>query len=266
MGQCKFVAVAGAVAIAVAGCASDQSTTTSTSPSPVPSPSGAVKQSPTAAQPFAKPLVAQSPAATPNAVPGLIQPTNPNERAKQVQAQINADRAKKDPFASLPPVLISSNNAPRASQTTGDNGQRVPALPTAPIPGALPNLTATGNRRPPNPSGPFPPRPGSQSNNTPSRSNKSPSPAAVPPPPSTTLANEVEVSGIVYVGGIAQAIVKAPSEQTSRYVKVGQRLSDGQVLVKRIEMNSGSEPVVVLEQNGVEVPKSVGEKAPQRPA
>jgi hypothetical protein len=77
------------------------------------------------------------------------------------------------------------------------------------------------------------------------------------------LATAVEVTGVVYVNGRAQAIVKAPNEGTSRYVRVGQRLSDGQVLVKRIEINSGSDPVVVLEENGVEVPKVVGENAAQ---
>jgi hypothetical protein len=70
------------------------------------------------------------------------------------------------------------------------------------------------------------------------------------------------------VGNEPQAIVKAPNEVTSRYVKVGQRLSNGQVLVKRIEMGEGSEPIVVLEENGVEVSKLVGERpaAPAQPA
>ena len=276
MGQRRFVAIAGAIAIAIVGCSSDQSTTTTSSPSPAaPSPAASPSQSPVAAQPFAKPLVAQK-ATTPNAVSGLIQPTNGDERAKQVQAAINADRARKDPFSSLPPVLIKPAS-PQSAQTGSQLAQvpsisgKVPALPTAPQPGSLPTLTATGNR-PPGPSSPFPP---SRSGNSPSRSGNSPStaggrtpssatnaPAAIPTPPSTTLASGVEVSGIVYVGGVAQAIIKAPNEQTSRYVRVGQRLSDGQVLVKRIEMNSGSEPIVVLEQNGVEVPKAVGEQAP----
>jgi hypothetical protein len=72
----------------------------------------------------------------------------------------------------------------------------------------------------------------------------------------------VEVSGVVIVGTEAQAIVKAPNEANSRYVRAGQRLANGQVLVKRIEFNEGSEPIVILEQNGVEVSKLVGERAP----
>jgi hypothetical protein len=50
-----------------------------------------------------------------------------------------------------------------------------------------------------------------------------------------------------------------PEETTSRYVQAGQRLANG-VLVKRIEMNQGINPVVILEQNGIEVVRTVGDK------
>lgn len=76
--------------------------------------------------------------------------------------------------------------------------------------------------------------------------------------PDPVLAKAVEVTGVVQVGGSVQAIVKAPDEPTARYVGVGQRLSNGQVLVKRIEL-AGSEPLVVLEQSGVEVSRAVGQ-------
>jgi hypothetical protein len=82
---------------------------------------------------------------------------------------------------------------------------------------------------------------------------------ALPQLPQPDLARNVEVSGVIQVGNLTQAIVKAPNEPGSRYVKVGQRLSNGQVLVKRIEMND-SFPVVVLEQYGIEVPIKVGDK------
>jgi hypothetical protein len=70
------------------------------------------------------------------------------------------------------------------------------------------------------------------------------------------------VTGVAQVGNEMQAIVKAPNEPTSRYVRVGQRIANGQVLVKRIEMDGGVEPIVVLEENGVEVDRIVGAKAP----
>lgn len=95
-------------------------------------------------------------------------------------------------------------------------------------------------------------------------------PVAIPAPPvlgplpdpfslvDTSLARGIAVTGVVQVGQTAQAIVKAPGDPTSRYVSVGQRLANGAVLVKRIEVY-GSEPVVILEQNGVEVTRFIGE-------
>ena len=83
------------------------------------------------------------------------------------------------------------------------------------------------------------------------------------PPPQPDIARAVQVLGVVQIGNTAHAIVQAPNEPTSRYVQVGQRLSNGQVLVKRIEMNRGAEePVVVLEQYGIEVPTAVGQGGP----
>ncbi|MGF1674945.1 MAG: hypothetical protein ACFCUV_14855 [Rivularia sp. (in: cyanobacteria)] len=84
--------------------------------------------------------------------------------------------------------------------------------------------------------------------------------SVLPPPPQPTLAQAVLVSGVVQVGSQPQAIIKVPTEPTSRYVQAGQRLASG-LLVKRIEMNEGSEPIVILEQYGIEVARMVGEAA-----
>ena len=83
----------------------------------------------------------------------------------------------------------------------------------------------------------------------------------LPELPQPELARSVEVSGIVQVGSTVHAIIRAPNEASSRYVTVGQRLSNGQILVKRIEMREGAEPIVVLEQNGIEVALPVGSGA-----
>jgi len=40
---------------------------------------------------------------------------------------------------------------------------------------------------------------------------------------------------------------------------VGQQLANGQVLV-RIEINEGGDPIVILEQYGIEVSRAVGEE------
>ena len=84
--------------------------------------------------------------------------------------------------------------------------------------------------------------------------------------PEPTLARMVQVSGILDVDGAEpRAILKAPNEPTSRYVSPGDRLSNGAVLVKRIEMSGPGGPVVVLEESGVEVTRRIGELSPTTP-
>jgi hypothetical protein len=62
------------------------------------------------------------------------------------------------------------------------------------------------------------------------------------------------------VRGVSQAIVTAPDEKVSRTVVAGDRLSNGMVLVKAIELNL-AEPVVVLEQYGQIVRAQIGSGA-----
>ncbi|ELR96901.1 hypothetical protein [Gloeocapsa sp. PCC 73106] len=76
--------------------------------------------------------------------------------------------------------------------------------------------------------------------------------------PSADLAESVIVSGIVKLGDSIQVILKAPKENFSRYVQTGQYISNGQVLVKRVEDIGGRNPVVVLEQSGIEVRRPLG--------
>jgi Tfp pilus assembly protein PilP len=84
-------------------------------------------------------------------------------------------------------------------------------------------------------------------------------PIIEPVPIEPTIAKAVSVTGVVDIGGIIQAIVRAPEEDSSRYVEVGQYLSNGQVLVKRIDLSNPLNPIVVLEQSGVEISRKVGE-------
>jgi hypothetical protein len=78
-----------------------------------------------------------------------------------------------------------------------------------------------------------------------------------PLPPRTEEAEAVNVSGTIEMGGTRFAILTAPGDTTPRYVRVGQLIAGGQVLVKRIE-TSYSTPIVVLQQSGVEVIRPVG--------
>ena len=81
---------------------------------------------------------------------------------------------------------------------------------------------------------------------------------APPESPPTELAQNVLITGLVNLGDRIKLIVQAPQEATSRYVDIGQYISNGQVLVKRIEFNSAT-PTVILEQSGIEVVKVIGE-------
>ena len=82
--------------------------------------------------------------------------------------------------------------------------------------------------------------------------------AEPPPPPSTTIAEAIAVTGVVRTGNNTRVILKAPTEPTSRYVTVGQTIANGQVLVKRVKFSQQSDPIVIFEQNGVEVAVEVG--------
>ena len=76
-----------------------------------------------------------------------------------------------------------------------------------------------------------------------------------------TLAQDVVISGLYEAGGRTRLIVQAPEENTSRYVEVGQYLSNGQVLIKSIDRNHFPTPMVTLEQSGVEVIKTIGDSS-----
>lgn len=267
MRRSSLIVCAGLLTLWIGGCASEEDAS-----APVSSPSPSVAtQSPAATQNFARPLVAEKNADKKGAivsarVPGLLQSTDPEERARQVQAGINVKSNRSDPFASLPPLVTiktpaGTSGGPNPSDGTGNSASRLPQTPNYPQ-SQSPQQTPSRQRTASNPT---------RTRTTPqSPANPSPLPvvrpaapviSALPPLPEPTLAQAVEVSGVVVVGGIAEAIVKAPNESTSRYVRAGQRLSNGQILVKRIEVNSGSDPIVVLEQNGIEVSRGVGEKS-----
>ncbi|MEB3210351.1 MAG: hypothetical protein VKL39_03325 [Leptolyngbyaceae bacterium] len=87
-------------------------------------------------------------------------------------------------------------------------------------------------------------------------------PPPAPPPPVPEIARAIVVTGVVQLGNVPYAIVDAPNEPHGRYVREGQLLSNGAVLVKRINMNPGGDPVVIFEQFGIEVATAVGAGGP----
>jgi hypothetical protein len=281
--------IAGALAIGLTSCGGEEADTAS-SPSPSPAASATASASPSASQAPASSfstgtLVAQKgkegkppkekdakdkngKPKDPNSIPGLVQSTDPSERAKLVQSNIKSEKTDRiDPFSSLPPLVafstprVAGTNAGKA--TNLDKNSTVPALPKFPEikwPEMPKGLSPSAPLKPSGPSRPSSPIA------IPLSPPKVPTGIpTLPPIPQPTLARQVEVTGVIKIGGIVQAIVKAPNEPTSRYVGIGQRLSNGQILVKRIELNPGSDPVVILEENGIEVPVMVGSAKKKTP-
>lgn len=174
------------------------------------------------------------------AVPGLLKPTNPARRATTITT------GRQNPFEATPtpplviPVVARGTQSPGRSQPSLSQRPLAPVstLPTVPIaanPALLPPLTVPANPT-------LTPLP----------------PVGVPtaPPSPSRLAETIEITGILQVKGQWNVIVKEPGAPTSRYVKTGDYLANGTVLVKRIL--PGAEPAVVLQQNGKEVIKSLG--------
>lgn len=249
MRQISLMSLTTGFALLAGGCGLfGGGTTTTQSPTDSPTVASPVVVSPDEATPgqgaatqpaFARPTVSPQ-TNSPKGIlpPDLISSTDPNQRVKQVQ------RSRSDPFALLPTVPTVQLPPP-------------PPLPPPPST-ARPNSAPTGGIRSAAGGG------GSGSNRSPGGGSApvSSSPPrtipVVPLPPQPTLARAVKVTGVVQVGSAVYAIVSAPNEPSSRYVQEGQRLSNGQILVRRIEV-SGAEPKVVLEQYGVEIVRAVGE-------
>lgn len=143
-----------------------------------------------------------------------------------------------------PPILATGSSSPGAPN--------LPVLPQAqPLP-ELPNLPGPPNILIP-PIGPSTPEPVPE--DSPEQEPFSPE---LPPLPEPTLANDLVVTGVITVKGVPHAIVEGP-DLKSTYVRAGDSLLNGQVLVKRIEATKGGPALVIFEELGIEVTKQVGE-------
>lgn len=267
MRQNSLITLVSVLALFLGGCpASEEGGQTSQS-TPTPSIANPTVRTPkVAATPFASPLMARQPA-KPTAVAGLIQTLPPEARVNQIRKNVG----RSDPFAAIPTVPILIPPSPTAAGQAGN--RPVPVITQLPPTGGNPGTgtlrnqpTSTVARRntlPPvtqtrKPTLPLPP---------PGMGTLPPiatGPFALPKLPEPTLAKGIEVTGVVEVGGVPSAIVKVPNEP-ARSVREGERLSNGQVLVKRIEVNRGPSPVVILEQFGQEVAREVGDKPSATP-
>ena len=211
--------------------------------------SGVIQPPAPSAQTFSTPLINSSVKPIARPVPGLLQPTNAATRIPSLVT------GRRDPFAIVPglqPIVISSRSAP-ARVAVSPLPRSVNKLPSQPIPsaGVAPSLS-------------LPPiAVGASPNSLPNLSPMPPGslpPVVIPvaPPSRTSIADAISVNGVVQVGGKWTVIVKEPSAVSSRYVAVGEYLENGKVLVKKIVAAGSADPVVVLQQNGVEIRKSLG--------
>ncbi len=295
MRQHSWIAFLGILALSVGGCSQGEDTAVAPSPSIVPVPAPSV--SPTAPPFRDNPLVPPKPPGVPG-LSGLIPSTNSDARLRGIQKgrQDPFALVPLKPIVEVTPNETGSGSPPppfpgpglAPPQGVTPRGRRIPVppplptvisprtnggrgnigspgspgggrtIPRAPAPGR-PNGPTAGRRNTPPPGNRNPLAPRSPIGTAPRIPAPAPLLPKLPPLPEPNLARSVEVTGVVQVGGEPQAIVRVPNEP-SRYVGVGQRLSNGQVLVKRIEVNNGASPVVILEQYGREVARRVGEK------
>lgn len=228
-----------AIALLLASCGGanpDASSTTSQGEETLPAPAEPAES---AASPDEIAPITDKVNVKPNPVPGLLKPTDADQRLAQIA------KGERDPFAaSAVPPLIGKQIRPssRASK---------PTTPSTTSPIKLPKLGDL-------PTVPVPAGIGTAPPSVPAAAPLPPAPAAAP---TGNLANAVQVTGVMNVKGKLVAIIEAPNEPTSRSVQVGDYLAGGQVKVKRIELGPGGDPIVILEQDGVEVMKSVGRTA-----
>ncbi len=141
-----------------------------------------------------------------------------------------------------------------AKKSTGVKPVRMAIVPKNIIPKAIvPKASGSNSKNPVSPTG-----------------NKPPTAPLVPvetalltPPsvaPAPLLARAIQVSGVSEINGQIQVVVKLPGESFSRYISVGEKVLNGQVLIKRVQDLGAITPVVVLEEAGIEVLRRVGEK------
>ncbi|MDJ0775465.1 MAG: hypothetical protein QNJ49_18865 [Mastigocoleus sp. MO_167.B18] len=267
MGKNLTILVATILALAIAGCSSGNEEAENSN-------EGEEQAQTTEQQPFNNPVVApkENIPDLPTVItrtPNLISSTDSTERANIVA------KGRKDPFARIIspiiPTVPKETDEVIVTQRQQKQQKPVPSLPplrpkrsrvisASTGPSLKQKLSAKiANRNVPK----LKPKPKPVSvvpKTLPAVLPQTDLTSVLPPPPQPELARAVEVTGVVLVAGKAQAIIKVPSEPTSRYVSSGARLSNG-VFVKRIEVNEGSDPVVILEQYGIEVAKMVGEKS-----
>lgn len=159
----------------------------------------------------------------------LTRPTNPDERLRVVKS------GRSDPFAEIVPTVLPNNSPPRTTPSQEQSPSTVNVPRSSPTSSGTPSTAST-------------------------KPSTTPGKIVLPTLPKPEVAQGVKVTGVVNLGGRPKAILKAPGEKAARTVGVGERIANGQVLVKSINLSNPAAPVVVLDQSGMEVRVSVGQE------
>jgi hypothetical protein len=241
MNKISLIVSLATLTVIMGGCSGSETEVTTTEPVPQP-----VKKAPeaTKSEPFKggiEPGKRPSPVAS-----GLIPPTNPDQRVKQI-----VQGRRNDPFGLIPVQPIVTVDPEKAAKAKAEKVPQIPVVPAPPPVTVIPKVPV-----PPQSVTKIPISPVTMIPQVPGRTFS----PVLPTIPEPTLAKEVAVTGVMDVGGVTYVILQAPNETSSRSVRTGQYISNGQILVKRVEMNRGAVPIVILEQFGIEVSKEVGEE------
>ncbi len=182
----------------------------------------------------------------------LIPPTNANQRSNQVQA------GRKNPFMAIRDLTVllpgqvrwKSTPQPTASPITSRESSPKDPNPKLPIPVATIPPVAIDPISPNFPPPPFP-------NATPSIASNS----------GGNQNCDVQVNGVIQTNGQPMVVLKIKSDEKSysRPVRIGDRICNGAVGVRNIIGLGGPQPMVVLDQNGREMMRSVDTNLVQEP-
>lgn len=239
------------IAVLLASCSDTTKQDQANAPEASQTPNPASSTQPAAAG-FANPTIKPTATVQVAAVPGLLQPTNARLRAPSIST------GRSDPFAELmtgPIRVATARNTSlpvRRPQTTRSltplNLSPLASLPKPPKPVPVATL--------PNASPSYTPLPALPA--VPSSTTLPPINVPIAPPSPTSLADAIEITGAIQVKNQWHVIVKEPNAGTSRYVTTGDLLANGQVLVKQVIASAGADPIVILQQNGKQITKTVG--------
>lgn len=217
-------------------------------------PAATVSPSPGAPSPnFSEPFVSASPSLR-LADPALLQSTVPQARVETVAS------GRPDPFAPLvTPSRVPSR--PTLAAVPAPPAPAAAAQAPAPVPAPVPVVPVANTQSLP----PLPtalPLPSLPAPFVPGALPLMDGEVAIAPtaPVFQSLIDQVEVSGVVQIGGAAHAIITEPGDRSGRRVSQGDLVAGGRIRVKSIDV-SGGDPIVILTYDGQDYPRTVGSGA-----